>query len=342
MKYKLLSVNTPANVINIGDYIQALASHQFLPHMDGFVSREALNSYNGEECKIVMNGWYMHNPQNWPPSERIKPLFVAFHMNTYTRNAMFSEAGIQYFRRNSPIGCRDKHTVELLKNHAIDAYFTGCMTLTLGEKYHDDEKEDTVYFVDAYYKNRWNKLDLIKNIPTYIIHKKIIDSLAKKMYSPLKGMKKKLRIVDFYKQYSKYFTYETLLKAQFIQQEGAFYNEKFNNDEELLQEAERLVRLYARAKLVVTSRIHCALPCLGLGTPVVYVENANQDDISLCRMDGLKQLFNIMSWKDGKLTPQFKLDNNNKLSTDNPPINKTAWETIADQLKTTVRAFIDK
>lgn len=38
-KYKLLSLGDKG-VMNIGDYIQALASSQFYPHVDGFVNRE--------------------------------------------------------------------------------------------------------------------------------------------------------------------------------------------------------------------------------------------------------------------------------------------------------------
>ena len=35
--------------------------------------------------------------------------------------------------------------------------------------------------------------------------------------------------------------------------------------------ADRLLDLYAGAKAVVTTRLHCALPCLALGTPVLFV-----------------------------------------------------------------------
>lgn len=69
MKYKILAVST-VNEINIGDYIQALASSQFLPRVDGFIQREELKDYDGEECKMIMNGWYMHNPKQWPPSKK--------------------------------------------------------------------------------------------------------------------------------------------------------------------------------------------------------------------------------------------------------------------------------
>ena len=37
------------------------------------------------------------------------------------------------------------------------------------------------------------------------------------------------------------------------------------------QLARHLLHRYARARLVVTGRIHCALPCLALGTPVVFL-----------------------------------------------------------------------
>ena len=50
MKYKLLAVSKFPNIsgVNIGDYVQALASSQFLPHIDGFIDRdEDLKDYAG-------------------------------------------------------------------------------------------------------------------------------------------------------------------------------------------------------------------------------------------------------------------------------------------------------
>ncbi|WP_264821067.1 polysaccharide pyruvyl transferase family protein [Acinetobacter schindleri] len=32
-----------------------------------------------------------------------------------------------------------------------------------------------------------------------------------------------------------------------------------------------MLEKYSTAKLVITSRIHCALPCLAMGTPVIYI-----------------------------------------------------------------------
>ena len=52
--------------------------------------------------------------------------------------------------------------------------------------------------------------------------------------------------------------------------------------------AERLLSLYAGARCVITSRLHCALPCLALGTPVLFIPCADhpwrlQPAFDLCR-----------------------------------------------------------
>ena len=106
MKYKLLAVSKFPNIsgVNIGDYVQALASSQFLPHIDGFIDRdEDLKDYAGEPCKVIMNGWYMHLPQNWPPSDLIDPLFVAFHLNSGVKEVLLSSQSIAYLKSHQPI-----------------------------------------------------------------------------------------------------------------------------------------------------------------------------------------------------------------------------------------------
>lgn len=102
MKYKLLAVSVDTGEhVNIGDYIQALAAAQFLPEVDGFVQRERLKEYDGEACKVIMNGWYMHHTEHWPPSDKIKPLFVAFHINASAKEGMLTEDSINSLRSSS-------------------------------------------------------------------------------------------------------------------------------------------------------------------------------------------------------------------------------------------------
>ena len=59
---------------------------------------------------------------------------------------------------------------------------------------------------------------------------------------------------------------------------------------ERFQMAEELLHKYAKAKLVVTIRIHCALPCLAFGTSVILV-NKNYD---VKRFGGIYDLLNTV------------------------------------------------
>lgn len=140
-----------ANILNIGDYIQAVAAEQFFDHIDTYVERERLDEYKGEPIKMIMNGWYMHEPKHWPPAQNINPLFVAFHVNSLAKDSLLAPGSINYLKKYEPIGCRDLGTVDLLKSKGIDAYFSACMTLTLGYKYKTDKNSGKCYFVDPYY-----------------------------------------------------------------------------------------------------------------------------------------------------------------------------------------------
>ncbi|OUO13184.1 hypothetical protein B5F91_14520 [Bacteroides sp. An322] len=338
MKYKLLAVSTEEQV-NIGDYIQALASSQFLPRIDGFIQREQLKDYDEEECKIIMNGWYIHHPEQWPPSEKIKPLFVATHFNTLVQKQLLSNESIAYLKRHEPIGCRDYFTRDLLKRKGIDAYFSGCMTLTLGYKYKSEKKENKCYFVDPYFVTHWNTFTILYNAIYLLFHWKPISIIAKKFPEEKKGLRKKMILSTFYRKYKRIFTKETLINAEYICQQSKYYKRNFSTDEERLQEAERLVKKYAKARLVVTSRIHCALPCLGLGTPVIYTEDANQSEASACRLGGLRELFNILKWNKSHLEAGFLAKG--KISIQNTPNNKNEWKQRANQLTKTCYNFIN-
>lgn len=338
MKYKILAVST-VNEINIGDYIQALASSQFLPRVDGFIQREELKDYDGEECKMIMNGWYMHNPKQWPPSKKIHPLYVAVHFNTLAKEKLFSKESVDYIKQFEPIGCRDKYTRDLLLEKGINAYFSGCMTLTLGYKYKSDVRENKCYFVDPYFVTHWNVYSIIYNFVYLIFHWKAITIISKKYPEDKKGLRKKMILTTFYREYKRFFTKDTLLNAEYICQQSRYYKNNFNSDEERLKEAEKLVEKYAKASLVVTSRIHCALPCLGLETPVIYTEDTNQSEASACRFGGLRELFTIMEWKKNHLKPSFSYKK--KISISNVPLNKNGWKKYADILIMKCKDFIN-
>ena len=73
-------------------------------------------------------------------------------------------------------------------------------------------------------------------------------------------------------------------------------------------EIANLLNKYARAKLVITSRIHCALPCLAMGTPVIFI-NGFDSFVDSCRFDGIIELFNRIDVnpKTGEYKANFNL-----------------------------------
>lgn len=339
MKTALLSVSTQDG-INIGDYIQALASAQFVGKNSLFIERERLDKYDGDDVIMIMNGWYMHNPEHWPPSSKIHPLFVAFHLNDLVDKVLLGEESVNYFKKHEPIGCRDKKTADKLIQHGVKAYFSGCMTLTLGYKYNTNENTGKVFFTDPPIVFS-HKVDRIIYTLLLLVKFKSKYRIYKKWHGKDKFSWKYLSEVSrFYHVYGRLFSKEMLLKAEYIQQQAAFYH-KFKTPGKMMAEAERLVEEYAKAACVVTSRIHCALPCLGLGTPVIFVYNDKQDKISSCRLDGLKQLFNIVHDTGNKLIPDFDINGENRIITEhNFPKNNDNWKVYADMLIKKCEEFV--
>lgn len=351
MKYKLLAVtHHPEAAVNIGDYVQAVASSQFYPQVDGFVDRDdELNTYDGEPCKMIMNGWYMHYPQNWPPTDKIDPLFVAFHLNSVARDQLLADESLAYLKRHEPIGCRDLTTTEMLRERGLDAYFSGCMTLTLGYKYGrqnvrtTERTDEATYIVDPLYNGPINAANLLSALQTMLAHPadymRLLRNPGLCLYFGRNFVKRWLYTALYYKEYVRLFGRDLVMNSTYITQESTIYRTDFHSDAELLKEAERLVRLYARARLVITSRIHCALPCLGLETPVVYIERGNDSESSRCRLGGLLDLFNRVSMEQGKLVQRFHTDG--PIRRDNPPVNKDNWRPLAQALIKRCTEFIN-
>ncbi len=87
-----------------------------------------------------------------------------------------------------------------------------------------------------------------------------------------------------------------------------------------------LLRCYANAKAVVTTRLHCALPCLALGTPVLLIETAGDR----YRFDGLRDLLHCATAAE-VLSGQVRFD----LAA--PPPTRTAGRRCATRSKRDAR-----
>jgi hypothetical protein len=323
--------------INIGDYIQAIASAQFVDEIDVYIEREELNHYNGDDVKIIMNGWFMHNPNNWPPSEKIHPLFLAFHINSLAKEKLLSQESINYLKKLEPIGCRDNYTVELLKEKGVNAFFSGCLTMTLGMKYCNTNKTGKYFIVDPFYFVKWNARSILETLFHLIFHLLTIVKIAKKNSSSL-SIKNLLNSGFFYSVYSKIFSKEILAEANYIHHQSESFN-SIKTTDGLLNKAKELINEYAQASLVITSRIHCALPCVSIGTPVIYIENSNQTEASACRLNGLRDFFNILRYEKNSLKTDLNFNRNKKISVENFPSNKIDYLKYSELLISRCKSF---
>ena len=320
MRYGLLTYKEGKEKYNVGDYVQSLAAKQFLPKTSQFMNREALADYKGDTIKLIMNGWFTHNIHHWVPANQINPLFVSFHMNSTAAPFMLTDKGIAYLKEHAPIGCRDKFTVKILKDKGIDAYFTGCLTLTLDNyKVDDSKREDDIYIVDPFY-----------NYPT---QEKVFLTPKHFVKSTLNGNIFKLGKIK--KQLEKVIDKDLISSAKYVTQ---ILPTGKQTDEEKFAYAEECLKKYAKAKLVITSRIHCALPCLAMGTPVIFLNSFNTF-VDTCRFDGIINLFNrIDVADDGSFTNNFGLEG--KITKDTIVTNLGLHHELAEPLKDKCKAFI--
>ena len=218
------------NAGNLGDEIQSIAAEQFLPRIDTYLDRDNLGRVTQRDpCLVIMNGWFTHHPVTcFPPSDAIVPLFIGFHITNWNNTArhFLSPKGIAYFKCHEPIGCRDRHTMELLADKGVKSFNSKCLTLTFPKRKIEPEK-GKVLLVDA------------SHIP----------------------------IPEF-------------LHAQAISV-SHLTSHIFGHETKMLM-AKRLLAIYRNeASLVITTRLHCALPCIAMGVPVIFFGNPNDYRVSV-------------------------------------------------------------
>ena len=141
---------------NVGDEIQSIAARRFLPRVDQLLDRDRLSQFEPfeafNELKVITNGWYTHEPQNWPPrSPRLNPLLISMHIAPTEPNVLksfLSSDSKEFLIKHGPVGARDLATRDLLLENNVPSYFSGCMTLTL-EARPDVPKNNFILLVDV-------------------------------------------------------------------------------------------------------------------------------------------------------------------------------------------------
>lgn len=282
MRFGLFSYRTH----NQGDFIQSIAARKFLPRVDRYIDREALDDagpVEGQPVKLIMNGWFCHRPDKWPPSPFIDPLLISLHITNNPEPGSGMRAReqfarsprvLRYLQEHGPVGARDHDTLAWLRSFGIESYYSGCLTLTLDRP-------------------------AVPREP-FIVLSDLPEAVAMRVQSAM----------------SIPFRHTTHKDSVTVGTEPRF------------ERAAALIDLYARASCVVTSRMHGALPCLAMGTPVLLIETAWDP----YRLAGLRDLVHHCSVVDF-LSSRMDYD------VGNPPPNPTTHLPLRDELERRVWAF---
>lgn len=244
---------------NLGDPIQSLAVENIyakagineLLH----INRDDIKFFDGENCQLVMQGWFGDYADNFPLpwSENIKPIFIGFHLSTinHTRERFTREKIYEKMKPYEPIGCRDRNTRDFLRKLGVNAYFSGCMTLTFEQR--KEEPQNGKTFIVDLDKRASDRLpeDIKRNGDFSITH------------------------FYYWNEYP-------------VSKKGA---------EEFEIYAKNVLQRYkTEAKLIITSKIHVAMPCIAMGIPVIFITDSPENE----RFDVLSGIIPIYSYKDIK------------------------------------------
>ena len=198
-----------------------------------------------------------------------------------------------------------------MEQHGIKSYFSGCLTLTLGLKYNTERHDDGYFFVDPHYnflgveegfskkKRLFIYINIVANNYKSLLKlkKRFHVEYTTGFYKYSKSLSDWICCISFYNTYSKIFEDDILINANYITHD--LPQSLFKNNDDKMQYARHLIQKYANAKLVVTSRLHCALPCIATGTPTIFInsdklENGYSRSGSTGRFDGLIDLMNTL------------------------------------------------
>ena len=167
------------------------------------------------------------------------------------------EGSLEYLRAQEPIGARDTMTLQKLLERNVSSYFSACLTLTWDPniRLQSPQPRTQVLVIDTVAYSRKSLANLVPE-----------------------------KIMQSYIKYS--------VNLGYVDDQGIHSRPTFHHP---FQFAYGNLLQIAAARLIITSRIHVALPCAALGDPVIFTLIDEATDSGLRggggkRVDGLNQL----------------------------------------------------
>jgi hypothetical protein len=242
---------------NLGDDVQRLAAQQFLPRVDVEVDRDAMSAIQALSgtIRLIMNGWFMlhRNPEWLRSAENAlargrlrKPLLRAVR-------GMRAALGYDwpppqnvdplFVSFHADPGFRSSGAIEYLKRHAP----IGCRDL------------DTLDWLQSQGVPAWFSGCLTLTLPRSNVARTnevcLVEAVRKEHSRWSEEFLR--RLPDSLRTHAVTLTHRI---------EDMDWSRR-------AETARQRLERYAAARLVITSRIHCLLPCLAIGTPVIFINN---------------------------------------------------------------------
>lgn len=271
---------------NIGDYIQTKAVIDMIhPINHKVLDREGLNKFKGSKLKTIINGWFMENPKNWPPNNNISPLFISFHINPSAEKDLLNPESLNYLKQYEPIGCRDTYTQNLLHKNGIKSYYSSCITTTFTrDKYLTNKTQPEGVIVIGAFDRLNPSIDsssiyrLLLSLIKYPIHK--LKYLLKK-HSFENHLRNQNIVVKRYQQITK---------------------RKISSHNQGLKLANEMLKEIAKSEIIITSRIHAALPALAMGLKVIFINEGLSHKNHKTRIEDVNKFFMTVSLEEFFMT----------------------------------------
>ena len=289
-----------ARTNNLGDDIQAWPAWQFWGrNVDAVLERDTLKWWHPlgfdlkpkEKIAIIFNGWLTYNPRGWLPPRNVSPLFISLHIAPEIAPKFFRPELVEYLSQFE-IGARDLATLVLLKSHGLKAYFSGCLTLTVSHWLSRtappkgfrplivDLDEEAMHYVPLEIRNA--SINSTQEISAIL---KLIPKITQMRWT--KALKTILprSFLDLFS----YFVFRKILDMSPGVPKSPLSR---------LVLAEERLRLLSSASLILTSRLHIALPAASLGVPVILVHRRLHEDLRFSGLSGLVNSYTLEEFRE--------------------------------------------
>ena len=228
--------------VNLGDDIQAYATARFYPSLDYFVDREHIHEFqseNNEPVAVIMNAWYMWEKWHWPPARCIVPHMVGI-------NDADHELSLQ---PGTPL---KYEALEGLGGEYLKAY------APIGCRDYYTMNQMKKLGIDCYFSGcitlTLPQMPIVKPEKEYICIVDVDARVKNRLVKLLGNSGYELKIMTHTGERDENRTWE-----------------------QRKEKVEELLTTYRNAKCVITKKLHCSLPCLSQGTPVVLIKQMDDD-----------------------------------------------------------------